>query len=448
MVREETVRMSVQELKRVHVIRQAMNTALRQREAGEVLGLTARQVRRLIQRVQAEGDAGLVHRGRGTPSNRRHRPALKARVIRLYAKHDRDCGPTLAAEKLAERQGITLSAETVRGWLRAAGVTHFQRRTRPHRAWRARKAHRGEWVQLDGSHHDWFEGRGPRCVRMAYIDDASSQVFARFYEYDGPLPALDSFRRSVTHDGMPLVLYTDQPTTYKSPAAPTVEEQLAGRRPHRQCERSLAELGVTVIHAHSPQAKGRVERVFKILQDRLVKDLRLAGIATIVAANQFVEAWRPGDHRRVAVPPAPAADRHRPRPASCDLDRSLCLKTPRVLRREWTVAPHGQLDQIRDNVRATPVQVEERIDGTMRRTPHGQPLRSHGITSRPVRVRAPSPPAAPRRPVKPKPTHPRHRRVSLDRHKTAATLMRYPGHFSLGRKRTFLNWVDTGSATT
>jgi transposase len=154
MVREETVQMSVQELKRVHVIRQAMNKALRQREAGEVLGLTARQVRRLIQRVRAEGDAGLVHRNRGTPSNRRYRPALKARVLRLYAKHYRDFGPTLAAEKLAEQQGIMLSAETLRQWLRATGVTHFRRRTRPHRAWRARKAHVGALVQLDGSLHD------------------------------------------------------------------------------------------------------------------------------------------------------------------------------------------------------------------------------------------------------------------------------------------------------
>ncbi|MDP3091982.1 MAG: helix-turn-helix domain-containing protein [Nitrospira sp.] len=195
MVREETVRMSVQELKRVHVIRQAMNKALRQREAGEVLGLTARQIRRLIQRVRAEGDAGLVHRSRGTPSNRRYRPALKARVLRLYAKHYRDFGPTLAAEQLAERHGIMLSAETLRQWLRARGIAHFTRRKRPHRAWRARKAHVGELVQLDGSHHDWFEGRGLRCVLMAYIDDASSRVCARFYEYEGTIPAMDSFER-------------------------------------------------------------------------------------------------------------------------------------------------------------------------------------------------------------------------------------------------------------
>ena len=390
MVGEDTVRMSVQELKRVHVIRQAMGKALRQREAGEVLGLTTRQVRRLIQRVRAEGDAGLVHRSRGKPSNRRHLPALKARVLQLYAKHYSDFGPTLAVEKLAERQGITLSAETLRQWLRACGIAHFTRRKRPHRAWRTRKTHVGELIQLDGSHHDWFEGRGPRCVLMAYIDDASSRVFARFYEYEGTIPAMDSFRRYITHYGMPLALYTDQHPTYKSPAAPTVEEQLAGRRPHSQFERSLAELGVRVIHAHSPQAKGRVERLFKTLQDRLVKDLRLAGIATIEAANQFLDTWRPGYNRRFAVPPAQAADLHRPRPASRDLDRTLCLKTTRVVRRDWTVAHHGQLLQIETQVHAHQVLVENHLNGTMRVTHRGQPLRYHTITSRPVRVMAPT----------------------------------------------------------
>jgi len=406
MVGEDTVCMSAKELKRVHVIRQAMDKALRQREASEVLGITPRQVRRLIQRVRAEGDAGLVHRNRGTPSNRRHRPALKAQVLRLYGQHYGDFGPTLAAEKLAERHGITLSAETLRQWLRARGIAHFTRRKRPHRAWRARKAHVGELIQLDGSHHDWFEGRGPRCVLMAYIDDASSRVFARFYAYEGTMPAMDSFRRYVTRYGIPLALYTDKHTTYKSPTAPTVEEQLAGRMPHSQFERSLAELGVAVIHAHSPQAKGRVERLFRTFQDRLIKELRLAGVATLDVANRFVATYLPIYNRRFAVPPAQAADLHRPRPASRDLDRSLCLKTTRVLRRDWTVAHHGQLYQIRDNVRATHVQVEERINGTMRLTHHGQPLTYQAIAARPHKATGPETRRPPRQPVKPRADHP------------------------------------------
>jgi hypothetical protein len=255
---------------------------------------------------------------------------------------------------------------------------------------------------------------------MAYIDDASSRVFARFYEYEGTIPAMDSFRRYVTHYGMPLALYTDKHTTYKSPAVPTVEEQLAGRRPHSQFERSLAELGVTVIHAHSPQAKGRVERLFKTFQDRLIKELRLAEIATLETANRFVADYLPTYNQRFSVQPAQTVDLHRPRPASRDLDRSLCRKTTRVVRRDWTVAHHGQLYQIRDNVRATQVQVEERIDGTMRMTHHGRPLTYQAIVARPLRVPTPPTVSLPQRPVTPTRAHPWRKRLLPKRETHAA----------------------------
>src|SRR3990167_10789870 len=182
MVGEDRVIMSVKELRRVHVLRQTMEQKLTQVKAGTLLGLTTRHIRRLIERVEQAGDQGLAHRGRGTPSNLRIPDKRKAMALQLYEKRYADFGPTLAAEKLAERHGITLSDETLRRWLRERGVVHFTRRKRPHRAWRARRAHVGELLQLDGSHHDWFEGRGPRCVLMAYIDDANSRVFARFYE--------------------------------------------------------------------------------------------------------------------------------------------------------------------------------------------------------------------------------------------------------------------------
>jgi hypothetical protein len=293
MVGEDRVIMSVKELRRVHVIRHTMEKKLTQVKAGTVLGLTTRHIRRLIERVEQEGDQGWAHRGQGRPSNRQIPETVKATVLKLYAQRYGDFGPTLAVEQLAERHGIAVSAETLRGWLLAKGVTHFTRRKRPHRAWRERKAHVGELVQLDGSHHDWFEGRGPRCVLMAYIDDASSRVFARFYAYEGIIPAMDSCTRYVRRHGIPLAIYADKHTTYQSPAPPTVDEQLAGGTPLSQFGRALAELGIELIAAHSPQAKGRVERLFKTVQDRLVKELRLAGIATIEAANQFVEAWLP-----------------------------------------------------------------------------------------------------------------------------------------------------------
>lgn len=180
MVGEDSVTMSAKELRRVHVLRQVRDKRLTQREASTLVGVTERQIRRLLRRVEQEGDQGLVHRGRGKPSNRRIPEKRKAKILKLYEERYGDLGPTLAVEKLTERDGITLSAETLRGWLLARGVRHFRRRKRPHRAWRARKAHVGELVQLDGSHHDWLESRGPACVLMAYIDDASSRVFARF----------------------------------------------------------------------------------------------------------------------------------------------------------------------------------------------------------------------------------------------------------------------------
>ena len=420
MVGEDRVTMSVQELRRVHVIRHVLEKTMTQVKAGTVLGLTVRQIRRLIQRVQQEGDRGLMHRGRGQPSNRRMAAPLKAKILRLYAQRYGDFGPTLAAEKLAERHGLAVSAETLRGWLLATGVTHFRRRKRPHRAWRERKAYVGELIQLDGSHHDWLEGRGPRCVLMAYIDDASSRVFARFYDYEGTIPALDSFHRYVTRYGVPLAVYADKHTTYHSPAPPTVDEQLAGVAPTSQFGRALGELGVELIPAHSPQAKGRVERLFKTFQDRVVKELRLAEIATLEAANRFLEGYLPSYNQRFSVQPAQATDLHRPRPSAQALDRILCLKTTRVLRRDWTVAHHGHLYQVQTPVRTPRVMVEERLDGTLRLTHHGRLLTYEAITARPVRVPAPSTVSMPPRPGKPTQDHPWRKRLLPERDPHAA----------------------------
>jgi len=415
MVGEDRVMMSVKELRRVHVIRHAMEKTLTQEKAGALVGLTARHVRRLIQRVQQEGDRGVAHRGRGKPSNRRIAERLKAKVLRLYERRYADVGPTLAAEKLAERHGITINDETLRLWLQARGIDHFRRRKRPHRAWRERKAHVGELIQLDGSHHDWFEGRGPRCVLMAYIDDASSRVAARCYAYEGTIPAMDSFMRYVTRYGIPLAIYADKHMTYKSPAEPTVEEQLEGREPRSQFGRALDELGVELIPAHSPQAKGRVERLFKTFQDRLIKEMRLAGITTLADANRFLEGYLPIYNQRFSVQPAQATDLHRPIPAGCDLDRRLCIKTTRCLRKDFTIAHHGRLYQIHDTLRATHVLVEDRVDGTMRLTHHGRTLGFHTIASRPMKAAEVNPVPRPRRPVTPTPDHPWRQRLLPER---------------------------------
>lgn len=409
MVGEDSIVMSGKELRRVHVIHQVVAKQLTQKQAGEVLGLTTRHIRRLSDRLRAEGAKGLAHRGRGKPSNRRKPAVLKRQVLELYGRHYSDFGPTLAVEHLAKHQGLTLSAETLRRWLRAQGIDHFRRRLRPHRTWRARRAHRGELVQLDGSHHDWFEGRGPQCVLMAYIDDASSQVFARFYEYEGTWSALDSFQRYVKQYGVPLAVYADKHTTYRSPAEPTVEEQVAGAAPMSQFGRALRDLGVELIPAHSPQAKGRIERLFHTLQDRLVKEMRMAGIATMPEANRFLPAWLAQYNRRFAVPPANATDLHRLLPAGTDVRAVLTLKTRRVLRRDRTVAHGGQLYQIQSRLRATHVLVEERVDGTLRILHQNRPLAYHSIPHRPRPVLPPPSTRRPRPLVKPPATHPWNR---------------------------------------
>ena len=383
MAREDRIIMSVKELRRLHVIQQVLERKMKQVQAAEVLGLSDRQIRRLVKRVGTEGERGLIHRSRGRPSNCAMGGKVKARVLRLYQTQYSDFGPTLAAEKLAERDRIVISDETLRRWLLETGVSHFKRRKRPHRRWRERKAYRGEMIQIDGSHHAWLEERGTVCVLMGYMDDATGRVFARFYEYEGTIPALDSFKHYVRRYGIPLSVYLDKHSTYKSTAKPTLEEQLQGHEPMSQFERALVELGVQVIHADSPQAKGRIERLFGTFQDRLIKEMRLAGIQTIAEANRFLKGYLPIYNRRFSVSAVGESDLHRPIPPGLDLNGILCIKTERALRNDFTVAHNGGLYQVHDNVRTARVVVQERMNGTMRIMHQDRSLRYEPILARP-----------------------------------------------------------------
>lgn len=410
MVGEDKVLMSVKELRRLTVIHQVMEKKVRQIEAGRLLGLTDRQIRRIVGRVQREGDCGLAHRSRGKRSNRGIPERRKRQVLELYAKQYSDFGPTLAVEKLWERDRIRISDETLRLWLLEAGITHFRRRKRPHRAWRERKPHRGELVQVDGSHHVWLEDRGSECVLMAYIDDASNRVYARFYPYEGTIPAMDSFKRYIRRDGIPMRVYLDKHSTYKGWAEPSLAEQLAGRTSKTQFERALEELGVEVIHADSPQAKGRVERLFGTFQDRLIKEMRLANVCNLDEANHFLSGYLPIYNRRFSVQPANDANLHRPIPPGLKLDDILCIRTERSLRNDFTVAHNGGLYQIQDRIHAAWVMVEERLDGTLRITHQGKRLQYQPILGRPLRQTTKTTETKPRKPPKPpSPNHPWYR---------------------------------------
>ncbi len=409
---KDILTMSRREVMRLHLLHQALEKKLTQKEAADLMELSERQVRRLLQRVRRDGESGICHRARGQPSNHRLPPPLKARALVLFQQQYRDFNLVHATEKLAECHGIPLHAETLRLWLRAAGLPYKHRQARAHRRWRARKAHRGELLQFDGSHHDWFEGRGPRCVFLGAIDDATNTVLGRFYEYEGTWPALDCLQRYIRRYGIPQAIYLDRHTTYKSPAPPTLDEQLRDAVPLSQVEQSLAALGIRVIHAHSPQAKGRVERLFQTLQDRLVRELRLRGISSVAAANAFLRTYLPAHNRRFRQPPAAPADLHRPAPPRRALDQIFCIRTPRRVRPDFTVVHAGQRYQIDQATRAQQITVEERLDGTLRLVYRGQPLRYHPLPRRFSPAPAPPPPPVPRQPAwRPPPEHPWRRRL-------------------------------------
>jgi len=384
MAAEEILTMSQKELKRLQVISKALEKQIRQREAADILELSERQIRRIIKRVRDEPGRGVIHRSRGKVSHRATIGVVKNKILRLCRGVYSGFNPTFASEKLFERDKITISCETLRQWFIAEGIRYEKRKARPHRQWRERKAYCGEMVQMDGSHHDWFEGRGERCVLMGYIDDASSRVYVRFYENEGTLSAMESFKHYGMKYGLPVSIYLDRHAAYKAKGQATVEEELAGREPMSQFERALEELGVRLIHAQSAPAKGRIERLFKTFQDRLIKEMRLRSIKNILEANKFLRQYLPVFNKRFSVAPLQSEDLHRQLPPGMDLDKIFSVRTPRVLRNDFTVVHEKKLYQIEDAIRTDKVIVEERLNGAFLITHKGRPLRYRYITQRPL----------------------------------------------------------------
>ena len=383
MAGKDRIVMSQQESNRLHVIRQAIEKAITQKEAARELGYTERQVRRMVKRVREEGALGICHRSRGRKPNNWISEAHKEQVLAWCRSRYVEFGPTHVCEKLNRSHRIRVSRETVRKWFMKEGVAYRSRRNRPHRQWRRRKAHRGEMVQMDGSRHAWFEGRGPMCVLMGYVDDATGRVYARLYEYEGTLPALDGLKRYIKRYGIPRSVYLDRHTTYKAPGSQTVDEQLGDSQPMSQFERCLGELGVEVIHAYSPQAKGRIERLFGTFQDRVVKEMRLAGVTMIAEGNAFLNTYLPEYNRMFAREPEVKADFHRPVVDKRALDGILSIKTEHALRNDFTVAHNKKLYQVVTNVRTKKVVVEERTDGRLYILHNGQRLQYTEIARRP-----------------------------------------------------------------
>lgn len=397
----EVMAMTAQEARRLYLIQQVMARQLRQRPAAELAGCSLRQLQRHLRRVRQDGPRGIVHRLRGRRSNRRHPEPMRQRVLALYRASYDDFGPTLAREKLAERHRLHLGRETLRRWLLAAGLWRGQHQAPRYHQWRERKACRGELVQVDGSHHDWLEGRGPQLVLMGYIDDATNRVFARFYDYEGTLPALDSFARYARRDGLPQSVYVDRHPTYRALGKRTVADELAGRpRPQSQFERALSELGVQVIPAYSPQAKGRIERLFGTFQDRLVKEMRLAGVASREAANRFLAGYLPAHNRRFSRPPRSPSNLHRPCPPAAHLRRILTIRQRHVLRNDNTVQHETTtylLHERWNGHRPKTIDAEVRLNGKLYLLAGDHVLRYRRLPARPCVAPPPSRPPSRRR---------------------------------------------------
>ena len=279
--------LSTRERKRMELLSRVKDGVLRLKKAADLCGLGYRQMKRVWKRYGQEGDEGLIHRGRGRASNRRIEAGHREKVVARYQERYPDFGPTLASEYLA-KDGLKVDHETLRRWLLADGLWQKKRKRQKHRQWRERRAHRGELIQMDGSHHDWFEKRRGWAVLMVMIDDATNRTLARVYEAEDTQAAMDLFGRYARRYGLPQALYVDHDSIYECSRLARIDEELRGERPQTQFERAMKTLAVEVIEANSPQAKGRVERRNGVFQDRLVKAMRLEGISTIEAANQYL----------------------------------------------------------------------------------------------------------------------------------------------------------------
>lgn len=374
--------MSVKERRRLEVFGRVAEGAISVAKAAELLGLSDRQAWRVKARYRREREAGLVHRLRGRASNRRGDPAVREAVLALCRAKYAGFGATLACEYLAREDGHRVSHDTLGRWLRAAGLWAPQRKRDRHRRRRERRAHAGELVQMDGSWHDWFEGRGPWCCLMVLVDDATGRTSCRFYDRETSGAAFDVFGRYARAFGLPRALYVDRAGIYREEGEATVT----------QFGRAMGELEVGLILAGSPQAKGRVERKNATLQDRLVKAMRLAGVGGIDAANRFLEdtPFLAELNGRFAVAPRRKADVHRRVPRGVSLARVLCVQEERAVGRDWCVQWRGRVLQV-DAAHAAMglsragrrVQVTEQLDGTLHVTYGGQDLRWREVSERP-----------------------------------------------------------------
>jgi transposase-like protein len=375
MAKGEMLLMTQRDIDRVKVLHQTIQKRLTQQKAGELLGLSREWVNQLCQRIKKKGDRAVIHGLRGQPSNHQLPAGLADKAISRIKEKYADFRPTFATEKLLEIDKIRLSPETVRRLMIGADLWANKKRRAAHREWRERRDCPGEMIQMDGSDHAWFEGRGNKCILLASIDDATSRIFLRFTEHEDTKNLMQFSRTYLKKFGRPRSFYVDKDSIYVTNRQPNLEEELQGRKyALTQFTRAMeVDLGVKVINANSPQAKGRVERLFETLQDRLVKELRLAGISTIPAANHFLDnIYLPKHNGKFTVEPKNKTDVHRPvRKTEIELDAIFSFQEERVVCNDYTIHWKNRLFQIKKHqpyflLPRTKVIVEERLNGKIK----------------------------------------------------------------------------------
>lgn len=416
---------------RLVVLKKAQKKLITQKQAAAELSVTERHVRRLLVKLEETGDKAVIHGLRGRPSNRRVSEQTREKAVRILSQDVyQGFGPTLASEYLAKKHTLAVGRETLRQIMIAAGL--WRSRTQKVEAvhqWRPRRSCRGELVQWDTSEHDWLEGRGDKLYLIHMIDDATSELIARFVRHDSTQENMRLLWSYLEKHGRPVACYTDKASLFQT--APKVlrdEKQLPRDerepQPPTQIGRALRELGITWLAAHSPQAKGRVERSFGTAQDRLVKGLRVAGARTLEQANAYLEQeFLPWWNQHLRVLPANPADAHRPLGGEHDLAACLSHVETRQVDNDYTIRWGGKLYRIaradvRTGMRGGTVRIEARLDGTLAVRFRDRYAQIEECAPREKAV-APPPPAAPRAKPYRKPTE--AARQSLDR------LFRSPG---------------------
>lgn len=325
--------LSKKEVDRLMIINQIEDNQLTVQQAAGLIGISERQTYRILKRIRAEGVKGIIHKLRGRESNRVYPKELKKEIINIYRKQYWDYGPTLYSEMLTEYHNISLNRETVRRWLREESITTSLRKKRPHRRKRERRSCYGELIQLDGSYHDWFEGRGAECCLLNFVDDATGRLYLKFAISENTQDVLQSMWEYVKANGIPRSIYTDRASVYYAEGKLT------------DFGRAMKELGVELIFAKSPQAKGRVERSNRTLQDRLIKALRREGISNIAEANNFLQKkFIKGFNKRFAIEQK-AANVHRSA-KEYKLQEVFCFKTNRQVRNDYTINLSGGYIQL------------------------------------------------------------------------------------------------------